>query len=125
MVEVNTPKRLFWMIVLALFIPWLSVALTAGWTSRKLGFTLLLTPVIPFALGAFEAWRQYPTEDLQLSPVIIILSNLATLASVCYAIHSLIKLHYNPEYLPAYEESQSEDNAINIGETPAPRDAKV
>lgn len=125
MVEVNTPKRLFWMIVLAIFIPWLSVALTAGWTSRQLLYTLILTVFMNFALGAFEVWRQYPSEDIQISTFSVVLSNLSTLAGLCYAIHTLIKLHYNPEYLPAYEESQSEDNAINIGETPAPRDSKV
>lgn len=125
MIAVNTPKRLLCMIVLTLFIPWLSVALTSGWTSRQFLYTLCLTMLTNIALGAFEVWKQYPNEPTQISPFSIIVGNLTTLAGIVYAIHTLIKLHYNPDYLPAYEESQTRDTAIDIGEAPAPRNSKV
>lgn len=123
MVSVNTPTRLLWMIVLAVIVPWLSVALTKG-RSRELLILLALNIGLPAVLGTYIGVVSEPGEALQFPTWVMVVLNLTTFGSVVYAIRTLIKLHYNPEYLPPYEET-AQDTPVELSHSARSPGSKV
>jgi len=79
----GSAKRLFWMIVLSLFFPWLAMALEFGW-SRQLAVSVGSTVAIPVGLMLLN------------HPVSVIFGQFVGLIGNFYGIYQLCVRRYEP-----------------------------